>query len=93
MKNNKHKSKPEVEEFTFSIGTTGTISAIYDDRLADFLAPGETTIKRASHVEPHPDGGWLADMSPSGDNVVLGPFRLREEALNAERDWLTNRLF
>ena len=45
------------------------------------------TIQRGSHVEPNERGQWLADLAPVG-GPVLGPFRLRSEALEAERDWL-----
>ncbi len=80
-------------EFQFAIAPDGMITAIYDDDLADLLAEAsQVKIERASFVEPHPDGGWFADMAPSG-GPVLGPFRLREEALRVERSWLENRLF
>jgi len=48
---------------------------------------GKLTIRRGSHVEPTPDGQWIADMSPVG-GPILGPFLLRSEAITAERDWL-----
>lgn len=63
----------------------GFIEFVYDDELVGLLDLGEATVVRASHVEPR--AGWTADMSPSG-GPVLGPFRLRSEALQAERDWL-----
>ena len=70
-----------------TIGTDGTARMIYSDELADLLAQGTSTIRRASHVEPAPNGGWIADMSPS-DGPVLGPFALRQQALDAEVAWL-----
>ncbi|MHA2642868.1 MAG: hypothetical protein V2G41_09495 [bacterium JZ-2024 1] len=67
---------------------------IYDDAAADFLdrlrRHGECLISRASYVEPF-DGGWVADLSPVG-GPILGPFRLRREALDAERAWLDDYL-
>ncbi len=44
-------------------------------------------ITRASHVEPGPEGGWTADMAPSGGGV-LGPYLTRADALEAEQAWL-----
>ncbi len=66
--------------------------AVYSDQIADVLPKlGGYTVTRASHVEP--DGnGWIADMRPSGGPVLLAsdghPFTLRQEALDAERQWL-----
>jgi len=55
--------------------------------MAGLLAQGSATIRRVSSVEPTPDGkGWTADLFPVGP--ALGPFKLREEALKAEVDWL-----
>lgn len=91
--NSSQRKSNNAEEFTFSITPDGKIKAIYDDRIADFLLSGTTTIKRASHVEPNPDGeGWVADMSPSG-GPILGPCILRSQALELERDWLKAKMF
>ena len=79
-------------ELQFAIAADGTITTIYDDGMASFLETGHAKVTRASHVEPYPAGGWIADMAPS-NGPVLGPFRLREEALAAERRWLEARLF
>ena len=49
---------------------------------------GQLQITRASHVEPDAEGNWWADMGPSG-GPMLGPFKSRSEALEAERDALT----
>jgi hypothetical protein len=84
-------------DFIIDVAPDGRIRAIYDDALAELFAQGETTIRRASNVEPHPDGGWLADMSPSGGPILYGPdgkgFPLRQAALDAERAWLEEKLF
>lgn len=74
------------------ISDQGTVSFVWSDNLAGFLECGNAHIHRASHVEPvdTPDGPqWVADMSPSG-GPVLGPFRLRDVALEAEREWLSD---
>jgi len=75
------------------IAPDGTVTAVYDDDLADlFTELGQVTITRASHVEPTPDGQWTADMSPSG-GPILGPFKLRQTALDEEIAWLEKKLF
>jgi hypothetical protein len=69
----------------------GAVRCLYSEAI-DLAALGSPAITRASHVEPMPDGRWLADLSPVG-GPTLGPFRLRSHALAAERDWLeANRL-
>lgn len=68
----------------------GAVRFIHSDSLTAALRPlaAKTTIERASHVEPTPDGsGWLGDMAPVG-GPVLGPFPTRAAALAAEHDWL-----
>lgn len=65
----------------------GSVEFLYEDGLQPLLDLGPATITRASHVEPTPDGRWTADLSPRG-GPVLGPFMLRQEALDAERAWL-----
>ena len=64
----------------------GTVRAIYDESI-DLGAIGRPMITRASHVEPTPEGRWLADLAPVG-GPVLGPFDRRGQALEAERQWL-----
>jgi hypothetical protein len=68
------------------IDKAGTIRCLYKDELSELLDAGRATVRRASHVEPA-EGGWTADMSPVG-GPVLGPYRLRGEALAAEVRWL-----
>lgn len=65
----------------------GVLSFIYADDLAPLLTAGPSTVRRVSHVEPSPFGGWAADMSPVG-GPVLGPWPLRQQALDGEREWL-----
>jgi hypothetical protein len=74
------------------IAPDGSVQAIYSDALVDVLdALGAVRVQRASHVEPDGHGGWAADMSPVG-GPVLGPFRLRRDALAAEVAWLECKL-
>ncbi len=73
----------------------GSIGAIHNDALVDLYDEGETTVERASHVEPSYDGGqviWTADLSPV-NGPKLGPYRLRSDALQAEVDWLERNGF
>jgi hypothetical protein len=65
----------------------GTIRFVYEDALRGLFALGWPTIRRASQVEPTPDGQWTADLGPM-DGPVLGPFETRTGALDAERAWL-----
>jgi hypothetical protein len=60
--------------------------------MVDLLEEGQATIRRASHVEPDPRGGWTADMSPS-NGPKLGPCPLRSTALWWEIQWLNKKLF
>jgi hypothetical protein len=71
----------------------GDITAIYSDDLASLIEEmgGEVDIKRASHVEPTTDGQWTADLSPVG-GPVLGPFKLRQVALDEEVKWLQENI-
>ena len=64
----------------------GTAKCLYAEEL-DLHALGQVQIRRGSHVEPTPDGQWTADLAPTG-GPVLGPFRSRSAALQAERLWL-----
>lgn len=66
----------------------GRITAIYSDALADLMAEGESSVERASNVEPAP-GGWTATMK---DGTILGPFPLRGDALAAEVEYLKGAL-
>lgn len=69
----------------------GKVTAIYSDAHADLIARASSVqVRRASAVEPAPQGGWTATMN---DGTVLGPFRLRSEALAAEVQYLDSKLF
>jgi hypothetical protein len=69
----------------------GLVGFVYEDALRGLLALGRITIRRASHVEPTPDGQWTADLGPMA-GPVLGPFETRAAALDAERAWLDQHL-
>lgn len=68
------------------INVDGSIRCIYGEELP-LSQLGRLNIRRASHVEPTPDGRWTADLTPVG-GPILGPFEKRTEALTAEVDWL-----
>ena len=57
----------------------------------DLSENGKLHITRASHVEPDRNGFWWADMGPVG-GPVLGPFKNRTEALQAETAQLSEAL-
>ena len=82
-------------EMVFDIGPDGVVRYIHDDDAVRLVAQalGRPVIKRASNVEYDNDrGGWTADMSPLGADVVLGPYETREEALEREHTWLTEHM-
>ena len=64
----------------------GTLKFLWEDTLATLLDLGESVITRASYVEPE-GTQWFADLHPVG-GPKLGPFPLRNEALQAEINWL-----
>jgi hypothetical protein len=68
------------------VAPDGTVRCLYTEDL-DLDVLGSLQIARASHVEPREQGRWHADLRPVG-GPVLGPFRRRGEALEAERGWL-----
>jgi hypothetical protein len=77
-------------EMELVVGCDGVARCIYDEAL-DLRELGQLKITRASHVEPDSAGFWWADMGPSG-GPVLGPYGSKSEALEAEREWLTQRV-
>lgn len=71
----------------FQIVVSGNqIRYIYRDDMADLMNSGDTTISRASHVEPQ-GNQWIADLTPV-NGPILGPFTTRLEALQEEVKWL-----
>jgi len=76
-------------EMELLVDAGGDVRCVYGEEL-DLREIGKLQITRASHVEPDRDGNWWADMGPVG-GPVLGPFRSRTEALQAERGRLVAR--
>jgi hypothetical protein len=64
----------------------GNAKCVYDEAI-DVNELGVVAISRGSHVEPDSSGQWLADLGPVS-GPMLGPFALRSDALDAEREWL-----
>ena len=77
---------PRSSAVNVTVQTNGDLRMIYYDDIATLLTLGDSRIVRASHVEPDAHG-WTADMSPV-DGPMLGPFALRQDALDAEVTWL-----
>ena len=81
-----------------TVRVDGSMQFIYDDRLKGLMKHGQASIARVSHVEPgDPTKGqdplrWFADMAPSGQPVVLGPFAERQQALAAEVEWINSNI-
>jgi len=71
---------------TLIIDPDGAVRFIYDDELADLLGQGRSVTQRASHVGPVGTQWWV-DLGPVR-GPMLGPFKLRKQALIAEHDWL-----
>ena len=74
-------------EHLIAIRPNGVIEFMYDDDLRPLFETGEPKIRRASHVEPTPDGLWQADLSPIG-GPVLNATQRREDALRQEAQWI-----
>jgi len=64
----------------------GSVRCLYAEAI-DLSTLGPQQIQRASHVEPTPNGRWLADLSPVR-GPRLGPYDTRSQALAAETSWL-----
>jgi len=80
----------------------GRISAIYDDSILPYLTSlgviqEQVTCRRASYVEPLPQGGWCVDFAPIRGprfevDLAGQPFRTHQAALDFERTWLEERM-
>lgn len=81
------------KEHVIRILPNGTADFIYSDDLL-FLSENQSkvTTKRVSNVEPS-GRGWTADMTPLGHEMILGPFDTRQEALDAEVEYLKTEHF
>ena len=69
-----------------TVDPTGTVKAVYTEAL-DLDSLGKADIRRASHVEPGPEG-WYAEIG----ETILGPFAKRSEAIQAEVAWIEEHL-
>jgi hypothetical protein len=76
-----------MSEVRITVQDDGKLEFIYDDALADLLTLGPSVTVRASEVEPCA-GGWQADMRRQDGCTILGPFPLRQQAIDAEVAWL-----
>ena len=76
---------------TINVALDGTVAFVYDDDLLPLMKLGKAAIRRASHVEPTPEGTWKADLSPV-NGPLLGPFATRADALRVEKEWLEAHL-
>ncbi len=85
------RSRSKMTEHILSADENGVLSFIYSDETAFLSELGATTVTRASHVEPDGSGQWQADMNPVG-GPILGPFKLRQTALDAEVDYLKENI-
>lgn len=67
-----------------------TLEMVYDDDLRFLLGLGQANIFNASHVVPV---GLMfnADLTPSG-GPVLGEFELYSQAVEAEQQWINNKI-
>ena len=68
------------------IDNQGNARCIYDE-VIPLHQLGRIKARRGSHVEPIAGGMWIADMKPV-NGPILGPFKIRSQALAAERRWL-----
>lgn len=86
------------QELCLAVSAEGKATFIYDDEHAEFIQAlgGSTKIERVSHVEPMANGRWAADMSPIGGPVLDHGgegYELRQQALDAEIEFLNKKLF
>jgi hypothetical protein len=78
-------------EATIVTGPTGTFIEVYSDDLPNLKTEWDVKIKRAIYVDVC-EGGWVADMSIL-NGPQLGPYRSRQDALDAEVDWIDEMYF
>jgi hypothetical protein len=71
------------------INPDGSLEFIYNDELRDLVDQGDATITRVSNVEPNENGEWIASMC---DGAHLGPYRFRQDALDAEVEHIYEHL-
>lgn len=70
------------------ITPSGAVRCVYSEEI-DLTTLGSPIIARASHVEVDDHNQWWADLSPvNGPRLGPFPFACRQQALDAERQWL-----
>lgn len=74
-------------ECLIAVRPDGEVAWVYDDALQALLEEGEAVIRRASHVEPTPDGRWQADLAPVG-GPKLSTTLHRAASIDAETAWI-----
>lgn len=82
------------KEVSIAIDENGNIKTIYNDNIAKVIENlGNSSVKRASHVEPSTKtpNTWEVDLSPVGGPTVDG-FKTRKEALDYEVDYLNKNV-
>lgn len=81
------------KEFKIGVNDSGALQFVHSDELTDILAGLDgamIAINRASNVEPL-GRDWYASMT-FGEKHVLGPFAHRQTALDAEVEYLQERI-
>lgn len=73
------------------VNSGGAVTCLYGESI-DLSLLGALAIRRASHVEPDDKGCWWANLSPVR-GPLLGPYKQRSDALDAERRWLEDNFF
>ena len=70
------------------ISPDGTVRGVYGSEI-DLSVLGAVSTQRGSHVEVDDQNRWWADLSPvNGPRLGPFPFACRQQALDAEREWL-----
>lgn len=94
------------DDIVIMVDEQGGLQMVYSDDVAHlFEGEAEMRTVRASHVEPHLRGGWVADMAPVGGPALFAdgtcdsavcehhtPFETRGAALEAEVAWLRREM-
>lgn len=85
-------SNVNTDVILLSVDENLQVKALWHDDLEDVLpCLGEVNLSRASHVEPR-GRYWYADLAPVG-GPEFGPFTKRQDAINAEIDWISKNVF
>lgn len=70
------------------IAPDGTVRGVYGEEI-DLSVLGAVSTRRGSHVEVDDENQWWADLAPvGGPRLGPFPFACRQQALDAERQWL-----